>query len=32
MTVPDDFNSGNELLNKDKNRYRDILPCKLRAF
>ncbi|XP_038205061.1 tyrosine-protein phosphatase non-receptor type 20 isoform X3 [Arvicola amphibius] len=26
MTVPDDFNSGNELLNKDKNRYRDILP------
>nr|XP_048277391.1 tyrosine-protein phosphatase non-receptor type 20 isoform X5 [Myodes glareolus] len=26
MTVPDDFSSGNELLNKDKNRYRDILP------
>ncbi|XP_036054682.1 tyrosine-protein phosphatase non-receptor type 20 isoform X1 [Onychomys torridus] len=26
MTVPDDFKSGNELLNKDKNRYRDILP------
>ncbi|XP_052589892.1 tyrosine-protein phosphatase non-receptor type 20 isoform X5 [Peromyscus californicus insignis] len=26
MTVPDDFKSGNELLNRDKNRYRDILP------
>ncbi|CAO2637939.1 Tyrosine-protein phosphatase non-receptor type 20, partial [Lemmus lemmus] len=26
MTLPNDFNSGNELLNKDKNRYRDILP------
>ncbi|XP_031217537.1 tyrosine-protein phosphatase non-receptor type 20 isoform X1 [Mastomys coucha] len=26
MTMPDDFNSGNELQNRDKNRYRDILP------
>ncbi|XP_076400486.1 tyrosine-protein phosphatase non-receptor type 20 isoform X3 [Peromyscus maniculatus bairdii] len=26
MAVPDDFKSGNELLNRDKNRYRDILP------
>ncbi|XP_021037431.1 tyrosine-protein phosphatase non-receptor type 20 isoform X1 [Mus caroli] len=26
MTLPDDFNSGNTLQNRDKNRYRDILP------
>ncbi|XP_052046617.1 tyrosine-protein phosphatase non-receptor type 20 [Apodemus sylvaticus] len=26
MTLPDDFHSGNELQNRDKNRYRDILP------
>ncbi|CAH7127643.1 Ptpn20 [Phodopus roborovskii] len=26
MPLLDDINSGNELLNKDKNRYRDILP------
>ncbi|GAB1298717.1 Tyrosine-protein phosphatase non-receptor type 20 [Apodemus speciosus] len=26
MTLPDDFQSGNELQNRDKNRYRDILP------
>lgn len=25
-----EFNSGNEPSNRDKNRYRDILPCKLK--
>lgn len=24
------FHSGNELQNREKNRYRDILPCKLK--
>lgn len=28
-SLPGAFNSGNELRNRDKNRYRDILPCKL---
>lgn len=27
--LPAVFHSGNELHNRDKNRYRDILPCKL---
>ena len=27
--LPSVFHSGNELHNRDKNRYRDILPCKL---
>ncbi|XP_050999248.1 tyrosine-protein phosphatase non-receptor type 20 [Acomys russatus] len=26
MTMPDDFNCGNQVHNRDKNRYRDILP------
>lgn len=28
--LPGEFNSGNDLRNRDKNRYRDILPCKLK--
>lgn len=28
--LPGEFNSGSEPRNRDKNRYRDVLPCKLK--
>lgn len=31
-SLPGEFNFGNEPRNRDKNRYRDILPCKLNVI